>query len=122
MATPVDPSEVLTRFVIYNRWFKKSGRFNAFMPYMDETSVFRTTSISVDDIWDIGDREVAPQRGKPILGRADIGALNVKSNDLQVTPNEPPVNHAVITGWPDEESKQKEIALELASTADFFER
>ncbi|MFQ5754323.1 MAG: hypothetical protein ACE5HI_20245 [bacterium] len=119
---PKTPSEKLARFVIFNRWFKPSGRFNAFMPKDGKTSVFRISNISDDEIWDIGDLKVAPKRGKPILGRADISALYVIAKGLEVHPNEPPERHADIAGWPDEKSKQKEIALDLAAEARFYKK
>jgi hypothetical protein len=87
-----------------------------------KTSVFRISGISNDEIWDIGDREVSIKRGKPILGRADIRANSVVTKDLQVVPSEPPVRHANITGWPDERSKQKLIAVELAAESLFHRR
>jgi hypothetical protein len=75
-----------------------------------------------NEIWEIGDCEVSIKRGKPILGRADIGTNNVISKDLEVVPREPPLRHANIIGWPDERSKQKIIAIELASESFFHKR
>jgi hypothetical protein len=98
-------------------------KYPAFLPNKNgETSVFRISGISHKEVWDIGDREVAKIRGKPILGRADISASNVMAKDLKVLPSEPPVRHANITGWPEEKSKQKLIALELAAEAHFHKK
>ena len=87
-----------------------------------ETSVCRTSCSSEQKVGKIGDREVAIMRGKPILGRADILTLNVLSKNLQVNPSEPPLRHANITGWPDEKSKQLQIAVELAADAKYFDK
>lgn len=83
-----------------------------------ETSVFRISGIANDEIWDIGERD-AP---KPILGRADIITLYVLKTNLQVFPSEPPARHANIVGWPAEKSKQKLIAIELASKSTFHKK
>ena len=116
---PLDLSEILSRFILQTNWFsslENRVKYAAFMPNRNgETSLFRTSSITNDEIWNIGDREVSIKRGKPILGRADIRTNNVISKDLQVVPKEPPVRHANIIGWPDERSKQRLIAIELAA-------
>ncbi|MFZ3136188.1 MAG: hypothetical protein WA126_02215 [Thermodesulfovibrionales bacterium] len=83
-----------------------------------ETSVFRTSEISANNIWNIG-REVAKRRDKPLIGRADIITAVVVSNGLQAVPQEPPEKHANIIGWSSEKSEQKEVALILASEAIF---
>jgi hypothetical protein len=98
-------------------------KYAAFLPDKNgETSVFRTSGITNNEIWEIGDCEVSIKRGKPILERADIGTNNVISKDLEVVPREPPSRHANIIGWPDERSKQKIIAMELASESIFHKR
>ena len=118
---PVDLLEILSRFILQTNWFSTSEnrvKYAAFLPNKDgETSVFRTSGISNNEIWDIGEREVSIKRGKSIYGRADISVTNVISKDLQVIPIEPPERHANITGWPDEKSKQMVIAVQLAAEA-----
>ena len=121
---PLDSLEILSRFVLQTNWFSSSEnrvKYAAFLPDKNgETSVFRTSGITNNEIWEIGDCEVSIKRGKPILGRADIGTINVISKDLEVVPREPPLRHANIIGWPDERSKQKIIAIELASEAHLY--
>ena len=123
---PVDPSETLSRFVVYNKWIRSSinkVKYVAFTPdQKGDTSVFRISGITNNDIWDIGDREVAPKRNRPILGRADINTAIVISNELKVIPSEPPERHADITDWPEEKSEQKQIALELAAESEFHKK
>ncbi len=116
----VDSSEILARFIFSIRMYRadNSIRHTAFMPNPknNETSVFRISDISDDEIWEIGD-SVGVIREKPILGRADITAAVVMSKDLKIIPEEPPERHANIIGWSNDLSKQKMIALELASEA-----
>lgn len=126
----VDPSENISRFILQKKfWYrvadppvKSRVKYAVFLPNPTngETSVFRTSKMSDEKIWDIGDREISKKRGKPMLGRADITASIVISRNLQIIPNEPPERHANITGWPDEKSKQKMIALELAAEAQLY--
>ncbi len=129
---PINPSETLSRFILQKQhWYKEVNpqtkslvKYAVFMPNPNngETSVFRTSDISDDEIWDIGDCEVSVKRGKPVLGRADIISNIVISRDLVITPIEPPERHANITGWPDERSKQRLMALELAAEASLYLR
>jgi hypothetical protein len=121
---PIETAETLARFILQKNWFRPSDntvRHAAFMPnpHNGETSVFRIAGMNDQSVWQIGDREVATKRGKPLLGRADIRTLNVMAKKLQVVPNEPPPRHANIVGWPDEKSKQLQIAVELAEEAQF---
>ena len=119
---PVEEVETLSRFIFQTNWYRTSNqsvRHTAFMPNPKngETSVYRTSEITDEEIWNIGNREVSVKRGKPILGRADIIAGVVISRDLEINPSESPERHANITGWPDEPSKRRLIALELAAEA-----
>lgn len=123
----ISPTETLSRFILQKNWYRPSNnsvKHAAFMPNPNngETSVFRISGITNEEIWDIGDREVAPKIGKPILGRADINASNVTATGLKVIPNEPPERHADIVDWPSERSEQKMIALELAAEAQFYRK
>jgi hypothetical protein len=40
----------------------------------------------------------------------------------KIIPSEPPVRNANIIGWPDERSKQRVIAIELAAESLFYKR
>jgi hypothetical protein len=122
---PIDLSETLSRFVLSRKWIRADNtvRHIAFTPdQKGDTSVFRISGITNNEIWDIGDREVAPKRNRPILGRADINTAIVISNELKVIPSEPPKRHADITDWPEEKSEQKQIALELAAESEFHKK
>ena len=124
---PVDLSEILARFILQRNWYRPSDntvKYAAFIPNPKnmETSVFRITGISDEQVWLIGEREVATKRGKPVLGRADIKVYDVVSQDLKVYSAEPPERHANITGWPKEKSAQKLIAIKLAEKARFIKK
>ena len=127
MVEAITPAEILSRFIMQTNWYRPSdncARYAAFMPNPKnrETSVYRISGISDKEIWEIGDREVGENRGKPILGRADVGASFVIKKGLNVVPSEPPVRHANIVGWPEEKSEQRLIALELAAEAIFYKK
>lgn len=123
--TEIVPSEILSRFILYKDYYRSSDlsvKYAAFLPHRGETSVFRISGITDQEVWEIGEREVAEKRKKPILGRADIGASNVIAKNLKVLPKEPPQRHANIVGWPEEKSEQKLIAIELAAEALFHKK
>ncbi|MCR4290926.1 MAG: hypothetical protein NUV86_11775 [Candidatus Scalindua sp.] len=122
---PVDLSETLSRFILKEKYIRANNtvRHAAFMPNKnDEVSVFRISGITDNEVWGIGDREVATEQGKPIFGRADIIASIVISKDLKVIPTELPERHADIAGWPEERSEQKQIALGLAAESEFHKK
>ncbi|MBT3881530.1 MAG: hypothetical protein HOF76_21115 [Candidatus Scalindua sp.] len=123
---PVDRLEALSRFVLQKTYIRADNTIRpaAFLPNPKngETSVFRISGITDNEIWAIGDSKVAPKQNRPILGRADINASIVLSNYLEIIPSEPPERHADITGWPEEKSEQKQIALELAAESEFHKR
>lgn len=117
----VSPEENLTRYILHKNHFStlyKRVKYTAFLPTSNgETSVFRTSNLSDNEIWKIGDIEVAQKRGLPLLGYADILAFQVLSENLKVIPDNIPLRHANIVGWPEEKSEQKLIAMELAENA-----
>lgn len=83
-----------------------------------ETSVYRTTDLTTQQIYEIGEIHVANIIRKALLGRADITSLSVLSRDLKVQPHTAPhPRHANIIGWPSEKSERKLIAIELAAEA-----
>lgn len=123
MPNGVSPEECLARYAVEKSYFRADGsvRHNAFMPATDKkTSVFRVSSLTDTEIWNIGNTHVVPRRGKPLLGRAEIVAKHVFDNDLEVEVGEPPPLHANITGWSDEQSERRLVAQELAARAAFL--
>lgn len=126
MLSPISLSEILSRFIFHHNLIRPSNNTvkpAAFMPSRDRTtSVFRISNLNDNEIWKIGEREVVPSRGDPLLGRADLSASTVINKGLEVIPQEPPVRHANIVGWPDEKSRAQMIAVELAAAAQFYRR
>lgn len=122
MTSDVSPEEVLARYIFNRDSFSLANdrvKYSAFLPSSDlKTSVFRVSGLTPDEIWQIGDRKVAPMRGKPLLARADISAKVVLSNGLDIAPDNNPPRHANIYKWPLEKSEQKLIAIELADKAE----
>ena len=113
------PEELLARYIFDKSYYRSSDstvRPNAFMPAPDnKTSVFQINSLKENKVWNIG-QEVASQRKKTLLGRADILAKQVFDKKLGIESAKPPPHHANII-WPLEKSEQKMIAMELAALA-----
>lgn len=120
----VSPEENLTRYILYKKLFsieRRRVKYAVFMPTPNgETSVFRISNLSDNEVWDIGDKEVAQKRGKLVLGRADILAFHFLQKRLRIIPDDNPLRHANIVGWPEEKSEQKLIAMELAENAQLY--
>jgi hypothetical protein len=118
----VKPEEYLSRYILRKSQFStlyKRVKYVVFMPAPNgETSVFRISSLSANEIWDIGDREVAQKRGLPLLGRADILAFQILSRNLKLIPDNSSSRHANIVNWPTEKSEQILIAIELAKSSE----
>lgn len=77
----VNPGENLSRYILQKNHFSilhQRVKYAVFLPAPNgETSVFRISNLSDNEIWEIGDIEVAQKRGMPLLGRADISAYHV---------------------------------------------
>lgn len=90
------------------------------MPPKDlRLSVYRIDGLQIEEIWEIGQREVIDAMGQPkiLYGIADVKVSTVQENNLKVEPDDRPPRHANIIGWPEEKEKQKIIAQELAAGA-----
>ena len=115
--------ENVARFILEKSYFRPSNktvRHNAFMPHRGSgtTSIFRIINLADIEIYEIGRRFVANPRGKPLLGRADIGVSQIIKQKLSVEPDTTPhPRHANICGWTEDSSKNKMIAIELAAEA-----
>lgn len=120
----VQPEESLTRYILHKSHFSilhKKVKYAAFLPApTGATSVFRTSLLSDAEIWQTGEQEVADKRNMRLLGRADVAAFHILHIGLRKIPDNEPPRHANITGWPEEISEQKLIALELAEKAQLY--
>ena len=117
----IKSEEYLARYIFHKNHFstlQERVKYVVFMPATSgETSVFRISSLLENEIWEIGNREVAQKRGLPLLGRADISAFHILDNKLKLIPDNNPPRHANIVGWPPEKSEQILIAMVLAENA-----
>lgn len=123
MDEAVSPREDVTRFIFQKAYFRstdKTVRHNAFIPHRGSgtTSVYRIIGLTNTEIYEIGQKFVADLFSKPLMGRADIGVSEIVKHELSVTPDPTPhPRHANICNWPEDQSKQKMIAMELAADA-----
>lgn len=121
--TPVNKNEWLARYIYSSNCYRKiDGTVNhrAFLPNpnTNNLSVIRHNGFSETDLLQIG-KKGAILRSSNFHGRADIRALIVYEQGLLIKPTEEPLNHANIIGWPSAKDEQMEIAVELASKAQF---
>lgn len=122
----VSQEESLARYLTQRDHFSRPDNAvkpKAFMPPPDlRLSVFRIAGLSTDAVWDIGQREVIDVLPQPrtLHGIAEIKALNVQENGLTVDPDNTPIRHANIVGWPEgpeNKARRQSIAQELAAEA-----
>jgi hypothetical protein len=123
-AAIIGDDEVAARFIVFRSWVRSDGtvRPEAFMPHpYPDLSVTRHIGLQKDEIWHIGDTIVQKQN-KPLHGRADLIAGQIRNINLAIGPDPLPENpnHSIITGWAAEKHLQKDKALEIHST--FFAR
>jgi hypothetical protein len=115
--------ETIARYITSKRWHSRKKNIvkpQAFMPPPNhKLSVFRIDNLSETEIWKIGFNKVISKMNPPrnLHGRADILALNILENNLQIEPDNIPPRHADIVGWPELKEEQKSIAQELAAKA-----
>ncbi|MDH3975577.1 MAG: hypothetical protein OEV42_14965 [Deltaproteobacteria bacterium] len=123
----VTNNETISRFLTSRSHYSpnaplpaKRVKYGAFMPMMHEgkweCSVFRIDGLREDEVWHIGEAQIAKSSRK-VHGRADIQVLSIGKKSLNVEPDNNPPRHANIKGWPEEKSAQKLKAQELALEA-----
>jgi hypothetical protein len=119
----INGQEAIARYITSSRWYSREKNIVkplTFMPPPDlKLSVFRIDNLSEPEIWKIGFEKVISKMIQPknLHGRADIQALNILENNLQIEPDNTPPRHADIIGWPELKEEQKSIAQELAAKA-----
>lgn len=116
----VDDSEKLARYIFSAGHFSRRAsrvKAEAYMPSRGEVSVFRIDGLDQASIWEIGS-DVARKRERTLYVRCDTKADQVRKASLDMRSDEPPLRHANIIGWPENDKpRQKVIALQLASAA-----
>ena len=119
----INGQEAIARYITSKRWYSREKNVvkpQAFMPPSDlRLSVFRIDNLSEPEIWKIGFKKVIDKMNRPrnLHRRADIQALNILKNNLQIDPDNTPPRHASIIGWPELKEERKSIAQELAAKA-----
>jgi hypothetical protein len=100
----IEPDGRLSRFLFRGEFDRELSavRSSAFLPRNGETSVFYTSLLDAQAIWDLGEREVASVRKRTLLARADLRASVVDQTGLVLNYNDSPKWHANIVGWPPE--------------------
>lgn len=118
------PELPITRYIFSRRHFGTNPlrvKHEAFQPNLKgervETSIFRTDDLTEQEIWELGDREVASARGMQILARGDLKLSHVDEAGLDYDFNEEPKRHGAIIGWALEKNERKIQAMELAELA-----
>ncbi len=112
--------EKLTRYIFSRSHYRTSDhtvKYSAYLPAPNgETSVFRTSSISGEEIWKIGLEFVAKPHSRSLYARGDTVASVIMKTDLEIVPEPTPHPlHANIVKWPTERDQQKMLALEIAN-------
>lgn len=118
----VSPSEPTARFITQRSYYRSSDKtvkHNAYMPNKNgETSIYRTTGITDSEIYKIGQKYVGEEIGRSIKGHAEIVTSEIIKHELAVKADPSPhPRHANIIDWPEDKTKQRIIAVELADKA-----
>ena len=97
----------------------KTIKHNAFIPPKNyRLSVFKTDTLTAEQIYQIGAQYVMPLRGKPIKGVAQVNSSHVVAIGLSFdSDGVPHPRHSNIIGWSEDSSKDRVLALRLASEA-----
>jgi hypothetical protein len=120
------PGEQLSRYLTHHNEYSKSKRivrFPAFLPPRTRRhSVYWTSGLPEEEIWNIGLLHVAPKRGA-IDGRADLNSLITYREGLAVELTKVPhPRHADIVGWSEDRKKARLQAEKLADEATLIMR
>jgi hypothetical protein len=117
---PVDDTEFLARFVVASNWIRKGNeewniKPEAVMPHPNiELSVTRYRDLTEHEFWEIGEG-VAAQRVRTFYGCIRFLAMIPRKQGLNIDPDEPPKNHAIVTKWPKGKPEQKALAQEIVA-------
>lgn len=110
----------MARYLTSSGQFARAGsktKRDAFLPNpAGKLSVFRIVGLDDAAIWDIARRHIAA-RDRPVYGRSEIKAGAVLPTGLTIDPDNAPVRHANIVGWPAEKSARRLLAQELSKGA-----
>ena len=115
---PVAGDEELARFIFSKNNLRASqgkARYTAFLPAPDgKSSVFRTNSLGENAVWDLAEEQSSKRRESLKAFAAFVARWAL---DLGLHVEADPISHprhANLSCWPNEEEKQRMVALELA--------
>lgn len=112
----------ICRFAVESSYYRPSNntvRAKAFLPKDGTTSVFRLGDLAHYARIVHGNEHVGTPRGKSVLGYAEVASTRVDEHGLALIVDEPPPLHWNISEWPEDEDRQKLLALDLATLATF---
>jgi hypothetical protein len=118
----VEASEQIARYILSKRHFSTTNRtvkYGAYLPAPDgETSVYRISELSEEEIWEIGQENVAKPSNRTLYARGDTPANVILKTGLTLVPETTshPL-HANIVKWPSDKDEQKMLALEIVNEA-----
>lgn len=119
----VGDGEALARFVFFQAHVRADLTIKPdalIPPPYPDLSVDRHHGRDEAGIWAAG-RRVERQRGRPLIGRADLLAHDYRHQKLVVRadPVDGNPRHAVVIAWPAEKPAQKSLAQQLAARAHY---
>lgn len=115
----IQDQEDLCRYIFSSNHVSATKvKYAAFLPDKNgETSVFRISGCTENEIWDIGINHVAKLSGRILKARGDFAASHVRKSSLDVISETSRHDlHANLVNWPTERDEQKLIAIELANS------
>jgi len=116
------PGERLSRYIVERNRIRPSNqtvKYIAFMPPPNRRlSVYKTTGLVENEVWQLGHDYIAPILQKPILARADVNSVVAYAEGLAVemAPSPHP-RHANIMGWDMNSTRTRLQAISLAAAA-----
>lgn len=118
----VAASEQIARYILSKRYFSTKNRtvkYGAYMPAPNgETSVYRISGLSEEEVWQIGQQNVAKPGMRTLYARGDTPASVIMKTGLTLVPETTPHPlHANIVNWPLVKDEQKMLALEIVNEA-----
>lgn len=122
MCKEVIDGEYVSRYVLSKRHFSSENRrvkYGAYLPAQNgECSVYRTSELSNDEIWEIGQKYVAIPTNRTLYAKAESTAKVIRNKGLNVVADTAPHPcHANIVDWPSERSEQKKLAIKISREA-----
>jgi hypothetical protein len=122
-SSPIALDEKQARFILFSAHIRADGtaKPDAFIPHpYPDLSTTRHNQLCDEEIWERGE-SVASQRGKALLGRADVASRSYLDQGLRIQPAPIAQNpqHINIVGWPVDKPAQKMIAQLIAKNSKF---